>query len=104
MTYCPLHQFTDISKAKLHELWNDYDISGYTVIPQSYVGVLRKGKLKSIGREWIGPIREKMLDFRMSEDKAVEIPQLLKWFREEHNLEVKSTELRYSPKLSHRTF
>ena len=87
--------FTDISKKKLHELWNDYEKSGFTTIPPAYLSGTKSDRLKRIGREWIGPIREKMLNVRMKEGKAVEIPDLVKWFRDEHNLEVKSSELRY---------
>jgi len=87
--------YLDIGHSKLRELWSDYVAVGGKVLPPSYRNCFQKERLRRIGKEWFGPIREEIFRIRMEEGRAVEVPTLIKWFNETHQIIVNQRDLSY---------
>ena len=87
--------YLGIGHSKLRELWSDYVAVGGKVLPPSYRNCFQKERLRRIGKEWFGPIREEIFRIRMEEGRAVEVPTLVKWFNETHQMIVNQRDLSY---------
>jgi hypothetical protein len=87
--------YLGIGHSKLRELWSDYVAVGGKVLPLSNRNCSQKERLRRIGKEWFGPIREEIFRIRMEEGRAVEVPTLIKWFNNTHQIIVNQSDLRY---------
>ena len=88
-------RYLDIGHTKLRELWKDFVSVKGTSLPPSLKSILSRERLKKLGREWFGPLREEIYRIRRVEGRAVEIPTLIKWLHEKHDILVNKQELLY---------
>ena len=51
-----------IGLTKAYQLWGDWMKSDQMVLPTSYAGAKRAERMKKVGKEWCGPIRDKVIN------------------------------------------
>lgn len=88
-------EYLDIGHTKLRSLWEDFVAVKGKVLPPSFKDIAPQNRIKKIGKEWFGVIREEIFRIRMEEGRAVEVPTLIKWFRDTHNIIVTKREMTY---------
>lgn len=91
-------EYLGIGQTKLRELFKTYSAMQGKVLPLS---AKQQGPRELRGRlrnEWFGPLRDEISRIRLVVGKPVELPDLLKWFRETHQMVVKRKELYYALK------
>jgi hypothetical protein len=88
-------EYLDIGHTKLRELWHDYESVKGAALPPSFSNQKQIERMKKVGKQWFGPLREEIYRIRHEEGRAVEVPTLIKWFRETHNISINKRELTY---------
>jgi hypothetical protein len=84
--------YLDIGATKLRELRDLYVAVKGTALPLVQAATGPKQMRGKIGNEWFGPLREEISRVRMDVGKAVEIPHLIQWFRDVHQMTVTRVE------------
>jgi len=85
--------YLDISDKTLYILWRTFLKTG--VVPHSLRGQKRKIRMKLVSTEWVRPIQEEMERIRLQEGRAVEVPDILKWLQDTHEITISACQLRY---------
>ena len=85
--------YLDIGVQTLYNLWRNFLKTG--VVPHSLRGQKRKVRMKLVSMEWVRPIQEEMERIRLEEGRAVEVPDILKWLQDTHEITISACQLRY---------
>lgn len=90
--------YLDIGPSKLRELRDMYVAVNGTALPMVQAASGPKKMRAKIGNEWFGPLREEISRVRMDVGKAVEIPHVIQWFRDVHQMTVTRIQVYHSLK------
>jgi len=85
--------FLGIGEEKLNELWNDFMETGE--VPHSLRGRKRQVRMKLVSLEWMRPIQIEMERIRLEENRVVEVPDILKWLKEKHDITITMNQMIY---------
>lgn len=75
--------YSGVSHTTLRLLWESYERSQCKELAPSFSNSAFKERMKKLDSSWVGCIREKVLEIRMSGKRAVEMPTIQKWLRDE---------------------
>ena len=79
-------RYLDIGVKTLYNLWRNFLKTG--VVPHSLRGQKRKVMMKLVSMEWMRPIQEEMERIRLKVGRAVEMPDIIKWLQETHDITI----------------
>jgi hypothetical protein len=92
------NDYLGIGETKLKELRKTYIAVRGRVLPPSYIQREPREMRGRISNDWFGRIREEISRIRLTVGKPVEIPDILKWFHDTHNMIVTRKEVYYALK------
>lgn len=89
--------YLDIGTTKLRQFWDKWLLVRGNALPPSHIGVKRKEQMIVLSSKCSGTIRKIIFDLRIMSKNGhpVEMPDVLKVLRDEHNIFVSKSQLRY---------
>ena len=75
--------YTGISESKLREIWDQWSQTGRVTTAKK-----ERNRESLISKEWFMPLRMVIRKIKIVTGKAVEVPDLVKWFKEVHGMTV----------------
>ena len=93
-----VEKITEIGQTKLYEIWREFCSRDGDKLPKSFIGAPRIERPSTVIKLFSGDIRKFVLDRKLDEGKAVEIPDVMKFLKDTFNFEVERSTMQRAMK------